>query len=205
MASKKQTPKGSKFKTPLVCSFKMNKYKFSPVVDTTSLMSHPVINAKLPPIPNPSERLRLLLLTYNALNNPPNKEVLGCAKDIMAPRVRNKKRYGKINGFIAFRTFYCKSVLNSNHQRSLSKHLAEIWRTEQQKNQWKLYAAVYNLRERTDIPFVEWLCKCLNIGEDLSTSSISPKLIVTESQGSFLSSASTKSVIEDLFLVKPDV
>lgn len=62
----------------------------------------------------------------------------------------------KLNGFIAFRTYYSRSVHNVDLQRQLSSFLATAWQKEGNKEVWNRFAAEYSA-QATDMGFPQWL------------------------------------------------
>nr|AZQ56674.1 MAT alpha 1 protein [Suhomyces bribrorum] len=168
----------------------------------TQLNQHPqegLIRQTLPRIPLPSQQLKELLLKFNSLNDSSgNKNNSGSMS-----QTRNVSKSGKINSFIAFRTFYCKSISNPEHQRTLSTELARIWKSEPSKHQWKLYAAHYNFRDNKNMPFVEWLCKQLNIQDNPKTEE---KLLISiRSEYWSFDEVQIRNPVEDVYLTHSQV
>ena len=107
-------------------------------------------------IPKVPTELKDILLTFNDL----------CA-NTKSNRCHTTKKIKPINknfnGFMAFRSFYCKSVSQFPLQCQLSQKLADIWKKYRHKDYWNTVAEVYKLRGNTNQTFVEWLCEQLNI------------------------------------------
>nr|AZQ56623.1 MAT alpha 1 protein [Suhomyces bolitotheri] len=194
-------------------SFKMVLYNANRgVCDHVQDSQLSMIFRELPPIPQPSENLKLLLLKFNSLNNPNlGSTISGENRDISKSKNR-KFANGKINGFIAFRTFYCKSILNPNHQRILSKQLGKIWQKEITKDDWNLYALTYNLRDDKTLHFVEWLCNALNIKSPILPEVIKPDLPILPRETKpvrsvkrqyWIFESSIKNTVEDVYLASP--
>lgn len=115
----------------------------------------------LPPLPQPSEHLKSVLLTIN------NMEHSSMSVTASRPSFSSKGRKvkcAKINGFFAFRSFYAKSIKNIHYQKILSSLLSSAWKVEESKDTWRRYAIIYN-ESRRDSDFVHWLCKSLNLYE----------------------------------------
>lgn len=108
---------------------------------------------ELPAIPPPSKALTALLLKYNGLNSAANKseKVKGQPK---------RKRNRRINGFLAFRSFYSASILDIEHQRELSTLLGKIWIEEENQLIWNKLAEAYNI-DKLDakLQFCSWICE----------------------------------------------
>lgn len=89
--------------------------------------------------------------------------------DISSPKTKKSKLKEKnpetrlkLNGFIAFRTFYCKYIHNPEHQRQLSSYLGYLWDEEPGKEVWVSYACAYN-GSKSNKGFFEWLCSNLGL------------------------------------------
>nr|AZQ56645.1 MAT alpha 1 protein [Suhomyces anneliseae] len=157
-----------------------------------------LICQNMPAIPSPSPQLKELLLKFNSLNDTTQKKQNNLQGSKSQRKSISKKR--NINGFIAFRTFYSKSVFNPKHQRSLSSELAKLWKTEPSKTQWNLYARVYNSRDDKELQFVEWLCTALNIKKDTYLHDAETILISIKRLNWQFQSAQNKNPIEDVYL-----
>lgn len=127
-----------------------------------------------PNLPIPSSSLKEVLLKFNSLIEV-NESSTSKSRKTIKPKTRKpvlkpssddkKQKRPNINGFIAFRTFYCKFVFSLEHQKQLSSLLAKLWYDEPSKDVWKTYAYGFNSCNQ-DQGFFEWLCS--NLGIDLS-------------------------------------
>lgn len=107
---------------------------------------------KLPEIPLPSSRLQNLLCQYQ-FDDISEKKKPHRAKKITTKSNERKRR---MNGFIAFRSFYSKTIRGTSHQKELSSKLAVIWKNEPHHQTWNCYALQYNATGGEET-FVEWL------------------------------------------------
>nr|AZQ56709.1 MAT alpha 1 protein [Suhomyces bokatorum]AZQ56715.1 MAT alpha 1 protein [Suhomyces bokatorum]AZQ56721.1 MAT alpha 1 protein [Suhomyces bokatorum]AZQ56728.1 MAT alpha 1 protein [Suhomyces bokatorum]AZQ56734.1 MAT alpha 1 protein [Suhomyces bokatorum] len=183
-----------------VQSFRVRKYTFRP---TSSQLRIPneqesIMSSELPPIPQPSEALKVLLFKFNSMNEVKTKKV--CLKNVLNAKPR-KSNYGNINAFLAFRTFYCKNIQNPDHQIILSRSLAKIWKMEQNKLQWDLYACLYNIRSLRSLPFVQWLCKGLRLEQPINPSSNQEELRVVKTDNELYKTTKINNTIEDVYLI----
>lgn len=126
-----------------------------------------------PPLPKPSQELKQVLITFNEFS-----------KTIPNSKKSTKiKKFKKINGFFAFRSFYSRFIKGSELQRRLSKELGVLWKKEVCKDVWVRYAYEYSKLEPQK-GFVEWLCERLNIqSKKLSIMSINSKITRNEKEG----------------------
>lgn len=107
----------------------------------------------LPQLPKVSDSLKELLVKYP-------KKTSGTIVG------GSKKKFHKVNGFIAYRSFYTKNLSNGNAQRELSKELAKEWKCDKHRNTWSTYAAIYNsqIEDRScKEPFVAWLLRSIGV------------------------------------------
>ena len=112
-----------------------------------------------PTIPESSLELKNLLHSYDNIaicssSGESSKSGTSPKKLIKVKTKISKPK--RLNGFIAFRSYYSKSINNPSLQRQLSKELAQLWLKEPQQNIWKRYAIEYN-RSCENVPFIEWL------------------------------------------------
>ncbi|CCE86960.1 Piso0_005485 [Millerozyma farinosa CBS 7064] len=131
---------------------------------------------ELPSLPSPSLELKNILLNFSSANNEFDNDewdFFGLGSDNKSPKKTTPRRYKpkarrtrNLNGFMAFRSFYSRSISNVEHQRQLSSLLGSLWQTEPNKNIWNRYAIEYNTRA-TNQDFVEWLCKALSLPLDV--------------------------------------
>lgn len=107
---------------------------------------------KVPPLPKPSIPLKQVLDTLHI--GIPSK---GKAK--RGPKPKKKKRETQrrvINGFIAYRTFYSRSLQDATLQKELSRQLGKLWENEPDRKTWDCYASQYNATGGND-SFIDWL------------------------------------------------
>ncbi|ODV57904.1 uncharacterized protein ASCRUDRAFT_165243 [Ascoidea rubescens DSM 1968] len=100
-----------------------------------------------PPIPNPSKELSIYLSTLKSSE-----------KNHYLHRQNKFERYSKrrLNGFMAFRSYYSKKIIGVAKQREISTVLAKFWKIENHQDTWKTLALVYNSQKR-NISFTDWL------------------------------------------------
>ncbi|CCE85849.1 Piso0_005485 [Millerozyma farinosa CBS 7064] len=131
---------------------------------------------ELPSLPSPSLELKNILLNFSSANHDFDNDewdFFGLGLDSKGHKKTTSRRYKpkgrrtrSLNGFMAFRSFYSRSISNVEHQRQLSSLLGSLWQTEPNKNIWNRYAIEYNTRA-TNQDFVEWLCKALSLPLDV--------------------------------------
>lgn len=87
-------------------------------------------------------------------------------RKIRAPKKSNnklntKKPKTKLNGFMAYRTFFSQDIYSIKDQREVSSCLGRCWATDKSQLIWKRYATEYNVRpsQFSNMPFLEWLLK----------------------------------------------
>ncbi|CUM68277.1 uncharacterized protein PRCAT00005999001 [Priceomyces carsonii] len=129
--------------------------------------------SEIPFLPIPSDDLKSLLLEFNNINVPVSlgNETITKRANRRASRHLKNMKIKKINGFIAFRSFYSRLITNPDHQRQLSVLLGKLWVNEPNRATWNRYAIEYNAllgNSRGQYkPFVEWLCDTLHLnGEE---------------------------------------
>nr|AZQ56685.1 MAT alpha 1 protein [Suhomyces emberorum] len=181
-------------------TFRLQRYDFRPNKEKV-FQRESFICATMPPIPVPSEELKKLLIQFNTLNEP---SIL--LNDFKRVKTKGKQitNFGKINGFIAFRSFYCKNIKNSVHQILLSSELANIWRDEINKKTWSLYAYLYNVRDDKSIPFVIWLCETLRMKSTFKPS-IQRDLHTIKNNTTLYGTMNFKDAVEDVYFTKSDM
>lgn len=108
---------------------------------------------RLPDIPLPSSRLQNLLCQYQFDDIHANKKASRSKKNRAGTDQKRKRR---MNGFIAFRSFYSKTIKGTSHQKELSSKLAAIWKDEPSHQTWNCYALQYNATGGEET-FVNWL------------------------------------------------
>lgn len=137
----------------------------------------------LPPLPSPSKWLQEILTSINFAD-----PMYHPCK--LKSRYENRKRKSKINGFIAFRSFYSRAIKSPKPQQEISASLAVAWKLEPNRKVWNYYALLYNETAK-DEEFLYWLYRSLGIIDDASCS---VKQISKVNDTYFLSK------IEDVFL-----
>lgn len=184
-ACKRGKPRTETPGTPCVTSFTVPFPQDVPTFETS----------KLPALPEPSMSLQKVLLEFNVLNQ-------ATASRDSNTKARSKKlvtssKDRRMNGFFAFRAFYCRSILDPLHQRRLSILLGKIWENEPGKLTWSRYATEFNARKiKSD--FVEWLCGRLHF--DLKVRQ--PFITVVRNDRWKFSTESTLNSVEDVYLEK---
>ncbi|KAG7885287.1 hypothetical protein KL936_005417, partial [Ogataea polymorpha] len=108
----------------------------------------------LPQIPTTSPLLKRLLTEYGAIDN--GKDSLNKVAPKKSSRHRVQKEKKRLNGFMAFRSFYSRNIANYNSQKALSQDLADAWNREKHQQIWSLYAIQYN-HSKSKEPFSRWL------------------------------------------------
>lgn len=107
----------------------------------------------LPSLPDPSPRLLDLIEKSNSNTT---KLAFKSAKLKLM-----KKR--KMNGFMAFRSYYSSLLRSLDCQRELLSTLATLWKEEYGKNVWRFYAVQYN-EHGGEEAFSTWLNRRLKGG-----------------------------------------
>ncbi|KAL6451210.1 MTLALPHA1 Mating-type-like protein ALPHA1 [Candida maltosa Xu316] len=160
--AKKSVPK------ELASLFRVHDKKFPPPRDNREIKQSQKFGFRLgslPPIPTPTAALSELLLEYGLLN-----EINWDTSSTKTAKSK-KSKLKPINSFIAFRSFYSRSISNPEHQRELSSKLAELWTTDPNKEIWNQYTESYNnylLSPGASMNFVDWLYDSLDIKVDNS-------------------------------------
>lgn len=134
---------------------------------TSELQSlHMFFFSDLPSLPFPSTDLQDVLVKYNQMNDGGSYvDSLFNPLSIKKKSRRCKLRSNKtkcLNGFLAFRSFYSRSIFNVDHQRQLSSLLGKLWRKEPNQEVWNRYAIEYN-NQASNQDFVGWLCMALGL------------------------------------------
>lgn len=125
-----------------------------------------VFFTELPSLPTPSMDLQEILVSFNHVKGNGVDEALwdSVFNTRMSTR-KNRHRCKKrrcLNGFMAFRSFYSRSISNVEHQRQLSKLLGKLWKNEPNKAIWNRYAIEYN-SQAVNQDFVDWLFGALGL------------------------------------------
>nr|QFP92358.1 silenced mating-type protein ALPHA1 [Ogataea thermomethanolica (nom. inval.)]QGW56840.1 mating-type protein ALPHA1 [Ogataea thermomethanolica (nom. inval.)] len=113
-----------------------------------------LILSDLPEIPVASHFLTKALATFAIPNSLKTRSTPKVAKQALKKHLSKKKR---LNGFLAFRSFYSHNVLGYHNQKVLSRVLAQAWGKEPHQIIWSRYALEYN-HSNTKLSFHEWLC-----------------------------------------------
>lgn len=121
--------------------------------------------------------------------------------DLFKPSNRSKRRKAvkrrRLNGFIAFRSYYSRAAKSHSSQRKLSSLLAKVWKEEANKHVWSTYASVYNETGGND-DFILWLEKNLEQNEKDSTRSFTQKrkhhAFINDIEDVFLTSQANKNL-----------
>lgn len=145
----------------------------------------------LPTLPSPSNELHQLLLEYGILND------IQWDENKTKTKKSKKSKLKAINSFIAFRSFYSRTISNPNHQRELSSKLADIWKTEPSQEIWNQYAQSYNnylLLPGIKTNFVDWLYTVLDL-------KVEPALVILETEPFDDNSPMLSGTIEDVYLI----
>lgn len=132
---------------------KSNKTNLHPKPPKSFTVENYYVSA-LPNLPKPSPELKRTLIEFN------NEVLRESTRKRKKQTIYTKK--GKINGFMAFRAFYSRSIFSSERQRQLSVLLSKVWAKDSNQGVWNRYADEYNKDERK-LYFVEWLCDALSI------------------------------------------
>lgn len=121
---------------------------------------------RLPEIPLPSSYLQNLLCQYQCDDGTERRKTRK-SRQRTNSKINLRKR--RINGFIAFRSFYSRTIKGTFNQKELSSKLAAIWKDEPHHLTWNSYALQYNATGG-DENFVDWLNMKLgfvsNTGDD---------------------------------------
>ncbi|KAI5956539.1 MTLALPHA1 [Candida jiufengensis] len=166
MGSKR--PRQRKVPKEFTTLFKLSNKNNIPRANTPTLLDtgKPTFRlTSLPKIPKPSQELQQLMLDYSVLNE------LQWSPDISKPGKTKRSKQKPINSFIAFRSFYSRAISNPEHQRELSRKLAELWTNEQNRDTWSQYTQSYNIylkEKNNNMTFVDWLLDSLDIKLDNS-------------------------------------
>lgn len=181
----------SKYKTSFSATSNVSTKKRK-VDGVNPVKSEKVAIPHLPPLPNPSNNIKNILLSINNLDHIERERPIV----LRAINSTTKRLFAKIDGFIAFRSFYAKSIKNIHYQRLLSSLLSTAWKSEVTKDVWRTYAIFYNASERKS-DFVNWLCSSLNLHKHCTTKeNNSHDIYITET------SKSANIQMEDIYLIQ---
>lgn len=138
----------------------------------------------LPELPEPSEYIKDILAA--------------CKTRIKAEPLQSNKRSRRkantrrrLNGFIAFRAFYSRTVRDSQLQKHLSSLLGKAWKAEINRNVWEIYATLYN-ETGGDESFLNWLLSRLNLSN--------PTSVLVASRDKMVCRKTVHSKVEDIYL-----
>lgn len=113
----------------------------------------------LPKLPEPTGPLKAFLCKYES----DLKEHLTLPyRPKRTQRNGLKPKARRINGFMAFRTFYSKAIKLTSSQPEVSSELATIWKNEKCQKIWHCYALRYNATGG-DQSFLIWLNRSLGL------------------------------------------
>ncbi|CDK25789.1 unnamed protein product [Kuraishia capsulata CBS 1993] len=150
-----------------------------------------------PVIPKPSPHLQQLLDEFEPFVFPkkPAYRVNSTGDMNSASSTRHR-----INGFIAFRSFYSKSIRPAASQREISRRLAVIWKTEKSKDSWRRIALQYN-NSGSPLGIAAWIClesgsdAAIPFKDDRTDQYQEPKRQITK-----FNRLSSTCIIEDIFV-----
>lgn len=155
--------------------------------------------SEIPPLPEPSPGLKEVLERFNG-----NGENARCRRSqVEVPFLGHKKRSRsktghRLNGFMAFRSFYSRSVFDAEYQRQLSSILGSLWKNEPKQDVWNRYAIEYNSRASKE-DFIEWLTRVLGLE---NRSFCDPSTNVVKNNKWQFSSNTQDCSVEDIYYVK---
>ena len=161
-----------------------------------------VFFTELPSLPTPSIDLQEILIRFNqATRNCAGDSSWGSQLfDMKVPTRKSRIRCKKtrcLNGFMAFRSFYSRSIYNVEHQRELSTLLGKLWKNEPNKAIWNRYAIEYN-SQAINQDFVDWLFKAL--GLEVETFPI-PYTSTVRNESWTFSSLNNENAVEDIYYI----
>lgn len=114
--------------------------------------------SQLPDIPEPPNELKCLLEKLKDNENTSKKR-----RQTRKPtnRTVTKQPKTKLNGFMAYRTYFSQEIYSIKDQRELSSCLGKSWATDKSQLIWQRYATEYNARpvQCSSLSFLEWLLK----------------------------------------------
>lgn len=152
---------------------------------------------ELPKLPVTSDSLYKLLSKYtNSRTTKKNHVLINKYKN-----KTKKKSMRKINGFIAYRLFYSRSIPSIKYQREFSVQLGKLWINESNKMIWERYAQEYNeniLSLSGDLDFVDWLCQSLNI-DLIPETTIKTNIVQNDLWSSYTNNF--KNTVEDIYII----
>lgn len=163
---------------------------------------HVFSSNEFPILPMPSDSLKKLLFEVNNMTQKQPKN-----RTLFSPHKKNNsfKISSKINGFIAFRSFYSKSISNPADQRKLSRSLANIWLGEENKETWESYSQLYKMSKAylKNQTFVAWLCQHLRLKFNYSqiySTNILQTATTSHTRIDRLDNVSRLYAVEDIYL-----
>lgn len=161
-----------------------------------------VFFTELPSLPTPSLDLQEILVKFKQATGSFPGDTLWESEmfDMKIPIRKNRNRCKKtrcLNGFMAFRSFYSRSISNVEHQRELSSLLGKLWKNEPNKAIWNRYAIEYN-SQAINQDFVDWLFKAL--GLELQAFSF-PCTSTVKNESWTFSSRNNENAVEDIYYV----
>lgn len=159
--------------------------KFVSLTSNDSPVCNVLAFNNIPAMPAASTELEQLLRSFGTSTTAFRKSK-NFLKRNRGPHARKKR---KVNGFIAFRAFYSRSIPGTARQRDLSSKLAQIWKSEPNSHIWNLYAIHYNATGGNKL-FLAWLDESLGFNREGRTTSVT--LLVYQGQ--------LRNRVEDVFL-----
>lgn len=109
---------------------------------------------ELPKLPRESENLQAILRRFDCVP---------CSHVPKLTKQKNRKMLKRrLNGFIAFRSFYSRRVNSSLMQKELSSLLGQVWKREPNRSVWICYALQYN-ETGGEENFIDWLYRNLGL------------------------------------------
>ena len=152
----------------------------------------------MPPLPEPSPGLKEVLEKFNGNGETARNRRSQVEFPLLGHKKRSRSKAGhRLNGFMAFRSFYSRSVYDADHQRQLSSLLGSLWKNEPKQDVWNRYAIEYNSRASKE-DFIEWLTRVLGLEQGICDPSTN---VVKNSKWQFSSNTQDCSV-EDIYYVK---
>lgn len=135
-----------------VAKLPYSEIKFSTSISFPKTFQNSFYFNSLPKIPKCYKQLEELLLEFN--------KKIGIIRTMSTSQKKSNSRKKvfkrRLNGFIAYRSYYSKNIHDSSLQIEVSKRLAIVWKNDPSANIWKRYAFEYN-KSNENISFLSWL------------------------------------------------
>lgn len=161
-----------------------------------------VFFTELPSLPTPSIDLQDILVRFNQTrgnyidDSSWGSQIFDMKMSTRKSRIRCKKTRC-LNGFMAFRSFYSRSISNVEHQRELSTLLGKLWKDEPNREIWNRYAIEYN-SQAINQDFVDWLFRAL--GLEVKTFTF-PSTSTVRNENWTFSSRNNENAVEDIYYI----